>query len=59
MDYVYGKLGIKYSFSMELRGKSSVINFLLPPDQIKPQGEEVLAAILAAAAKFNFKHSIR
>ena len=52
MDYVYGKLGVKYTFSMELRGKSSVINFLLPPDQIRPQGEEVLAAILAATEQF-------
>ena len=52
MDYVYGKLGIKYSFSMELRGTSSKINFLLPPDEIRSTGEEVLAAILKAAEYF-------
>ena len=54
MDYVYGKLGIKVCFTMELRAKSDIINFLLPPDQIRPQGEEVLAGILAAAQNIKF-----
>ena len=49
MDYVYAMLGIKYSFTIELRSNSSIVNFLLPPDQIKPQGDEVLAGILTTA----------
>lgn len=53
MDYVYGKLGVKLSFSLELRGDSTMINFLLPPDQIQPTGEEVFAAILKAAENVN------
>lgn len=52
MDFLYGNLGIKYSFTIELRGNSSIVNFLLPPDQIKPQGDEVLAGILTAAENF-------
>lgn len=49
MDHVYGMLGIKYSFGLELRGKSSLINFLLPPNEILPTSEEVLAGLLKAA----------
>ena len=44
MDYTFIKLGIKYSFGVELRD-SGVFGTLLPPDQIIPNSEESFAAL--------------
>ena len=41
-DWVYGEAGIPYSFIMELRDIGGH-GFILPPDQIIPIGEEVMA----------------
>ncbi|XP_067651303.1 carboxypeptidase A2-like [Haliotis asinina] len=45
-DYMYQKVRIKYSVSLELRDRGQ-FGFLLPPEQIIPTGEETLAGILA------------
>jgi len=42
IDWVYGDAGIPYAFAMELRD-TGTYGFLLPPDQIIPTGEEVMA----------------
>ena len=42
IDWVYGDAGIPYAFAMELRD-TGTYGFLLPPDQIIPNGEEVMA----------------
>jgi len=42
IDWVYGDAGIPYAFAMELRDTGHY-GFLLPPDQIIPNGEEVMA----------------
>ncbi|XP_031556611.1 carboxypeptidase B-like [Actinia tenebrosa] len=47
-DYTYGKLGIKYSFALELRDRGRY-GFLLPPNQIIPTGIETFNGILAMA----------
>jgi len=47
-DYVYGVCGVKYSYGAELRDTGEY-GFLLPPDQIIPTGEEILAAVIAMA----------
>ena len=39
VDYNYGALGIKYSFTVELRDTGRY-GFILPASQIKPSGEE-------------------
>jgi len=44
-DYTYGTAGVVYSFAVELRDTGRY-GFVLPPAQILPQAEEVLAAIL-------------
>jgi murein tripeptide amidase MpaA len=43
-DYTYS-LGIDYSFAVELRDTGSY-GFVLPTNQIKPQAEEIVAAVL-------------
>merc|ERR1711939_1227458 len=48
MVYVYGVCGVKYSYGAELRDTGEY-GFLLPPDQIIPTGEEILAAVIAMA----------
>ena len=45
-DWTYGKLGVKYSFSVELRDTGRY-GFLLPPDQIIPTGEETFEGLKA------------
>jgi murein tripeptide amidase MpaA len=45
-DYTYGVCGIIYSYGVELRD-TGTFGFLLPADQIIPQGEEIYAAVLA------------
>ena len=42
LDWSLGKLGIPYSFTMELRD-TGTFNFLLPPHQIEESGQEVWA----------------
>jgi murein tripeptide amidase MpaA len=42
IDWVYGDAGIPYAFAMELRD-TGVHGFILPPEQIIPNGEEVMA----------------
>ena len=50
MDYVYGELGVTCAFCFELRGKSEVVNFLLPPEQIEETGIETFVAVSKAVA---------
>ena len=45
-DWTYGVLGVKYSFSVELRDTGRY-GFLLPPDQIIPTGEETFEGLKA------------
>lgn len=45
-DWTYGQLGVKYSFSVELRDTGRY-GFLLPPDQIIPTGEETFEGLKA------------
>jgi len=47
IDWVYGELGVKYSYALELRDTGEH-GFMLPADQIKPTGEETTVALLAA-----------
>ncbi|KAJ7370290.1 corticosteroid- binding protein [Desmophyllum pertusum] len=49
-DWTYGKLGVKYSFSVELRDTGRH-GFLLPPDQIIPTGEETFEGLKALVKK--------
>lgn len=42
LDWAQGVAGIPYSFVMELRDTGEY-GFLLPPDQIIPTGEEIMA----------------
>ena len=49
-DWTYGELGVKYSFSVELRDKGRH-GFLLPPDQIIPTGEETFEGLKALVKK--------
>ncbi|XP_041376834.1 carboxypeptidase B-like [Gigantopelta aegis] len=48
VDWVYGKLGVKYSAAVELRDRGEY-GFLLPANQIVPCGNETLQALLAFA----------
>jgi murein tripeptide amidase MpaA len=43
-DYSYS-VGVVYSFAVELRDQGQS-GFILPPSQIKPQAEEIIAAVL-------------
>lgn len=45
-DWTYGQLGVKYSFSVELRDRGRY-GFLLPPYQITPTGEETFEGLKA------------
>ena len=45
-DWTYGELGVKYSFSVELRDEGRY-GFLLPPEQIIPTGEETFEGLKA------------
>ena len=45
-DWTYGELGVKYSFSVELRDKGRY-GFLLPANQIIPTGEETFQGLKA------------
>ncbi|KAL9959386.1 hypothetical protein ACROYT_G032708 [Oculina patagonica] len=47
-DYTYGKLGIKYSFALELRDRGRY-GFLLPASQIVPTAMETFEGIKAMA----------
>jgi len=47
-DYTYAA-GVLYSYGVELRDTGR-FGFLLPPEQIRPTGEETLAAVLVWAA---------
>ena len=44
-DYTYGRLGIKYSYGVELRDTGEH-GFLLPPSLILPTAQENFAAFL-------------
>lgn len=48
-DWAYDVLGVKFAYAAELRDEGRH-GFLLPPDQIIPSGEEVLAGITGMAA---------
>ncbi|KAL9959742.1 hypothetical protein ACROYT_G033097 [Oculina patagonica] len=45
-DWTYGKLGVEYSFSVELRDEGRY-GFLLPANQIIPTGEETFEGLKA------------
>jgi len=47
-DWAHEKLGIKYSFALELRDKGSS-GFLLPVNEIQPTVEETYAGVVAMA----------
>jgi len=47
-DWAYDQGGVKYPYGVELRDTGQY-GFLLPPDQIVPTGEEILAAVEAMA----------
>jgi hypothetical protein len=47
-DWVYGKLGAKFAYGVELRDTGKY-GFLLPDDQIIPSGKETLQALIALA----------
>ena len=52
-DWTYGELGVKYSFSVELRDEGQY-GFLLPADQIIPTGEETFEGLKALVREMNF-----
>ena len=54
IDWVYGELGVKYSYVVELRDTGRFA-FLLPEDQILPTGEEMLEG-LKTIAKYVHEH---
>jgi hypothetical protein len=44
LDWAKGELKIPYAYTIELRGKrDNPAGFLLPPEQIIPTGEEIMA----------------
>ena len=47
-DWTYGKLGVEYSYGVELRDTGKY-GFLLPENQIIPTGRETLDALIALA----------
>jgi len=51
VDYTYDVLGVKYSYTIELRptDEDDDINFVLPPDQILPTSREMWAFHTAVA----------
>ncbi|XP_060601871.1 carboxypeptidase B-like [Ruditapes philippinarum] len=48
VDWVYGKLGAKFAYDVQLRDDGKY-GFLLPDDQIIPSGKETLEALKALA----------
>ena len=50
VDFAKGKLGIPYVYTIELRD-TGMNGFLLPPDQIIPTGEEIMAFHVVAAQR--------
>ena len=48
MDWARAKAGIPYTYVTELRD-TGAYGFLLPPTQIKPTGEEIVAFHVSAA----------
>jgi hypothetical protein len=48
VDWVYGKLGAKFAYDVQLRDNGQY-GFLLPDDQIIPSGKETLEALKALA----------
>jgi len=51
-DWVYAVGNVDYSLTIELREGTSNI-FILPPEQIIPQGQEVIAGVVVMAAYIN------
>jgi predicted deacylase len=45
IDWTYGEAGL-HSMTMELRPNDEEVNFLLPPGQIVPVGDEVMAGLM-------------
>ena len=50
IDWVYAKLGVRYSYGLELRDTGRY-GFLLPTRYIIPTARETTAAILAAVSE--------
>ena len=50
MDYAKGELNIPYVYTIELRD-TGLHGFLLPPEQIIPTGEEIMAFHVVVAQK--------
>jgi len=48
VDYTYGELGVVYSWAVELRDTGQY-GFILPANQIRPQGEEFMAGVMVMA----------
>jgi len=48
VDYAYGELKILHSYTIELRDTGQY-GFILPPNQIRPQGEEFMAGVIVMA----------
>ena len=55
LDYMYGSLGVKYSFTVELRDKGA-FGFLLPPSLIEPTANELFEGLktMIREMKLNF-----
>lgn len=51
-DYAYGTIGIKYSYTPELRD-TGTHGFSLPEDQIESTGEEIWLGLQAFATKLH------
>ena len=47
-DWALGVAKIPYTYTVELRDKGRY-SFFLPPDQIQPSGEEMMAGLAASA----------
>ncbi|XP_076812829.1 carboxypeptidase B-like [Clavelina lepadiformis] len=55
IDWIYDKANITLTYTIELRDKGTY-GFMLPPEQIVPTGEELLAGIEVLAAHVLNKH---
>ena len=51
-DYVYGSLGVKYSYSVELRDKGQY-GFILPASLIEPTAKEMFEGLKAMVREMN------
>ncbi|XP_078679038.1 uncharacterized protein LOC144914754 [Branchiostoma floridae x Branchiostoma belcheri] len=49
-DWAYSKVGVKYSFAIELRDEGRY-GFVLPADQIRPSAEEFFAGLMVLASQ--------